>query len=110
MCIICTRKHSISHNIAHEHIICKPKSIFAHRCHKFLFLFGVLFIRIFMRLGSNLDTITDSKLHDKIVDFSHKRKYNDNFYPCIVAIATNIPVILMTGFVVQWYRLLLDEF
>ncbi len=34
-------------------IICTPKSIFAYQYHEFLFLFGVLFIRIFMRPGSN---------------------------------------------------------
>ncbi len=36
------------------HIIYTPKSIFAYHYHKFLFLFGVLFIRIFMRQGCYL--------------------------------------------------------
>ncbi len=32
----------------HVRIICKPKSIFSYQYHEFSFLFGVLFIRIFM--------------------------------------------------------------
>ncbi len=36
----------------HVRIIYTPKSIFVYQYHEFSFLFGVLFIRIFMRLGS----------------------------------------------------------
>ncbi len=36
----------------HVHIIYTPKSIFVYQYHEFLFLFGLLFIRIFMRPGS----------------------------------------------------------
>ncbi len=35
----------------HVRLICTPKSIFAYQYHKFSFLFGVLFIRIFMTNG-----------------------------------------------------------
>uniref|UniRef100_A0A673N5K4 Uncharacterized protein n=1 Tax=Sinocyclocheilus rhinocerous TaxID=307959 RepID=A0A673N5K4_9TELE len=41
----------------HMRIICTPKSIFAYQYHEFSFLFGVLFIRIFMRPGSEKHTI-----------------------------------------------------
>ncbi len=37
----------------HVRIIYAPKSIFAYQYHEISFLFGVLFIRIFMRPGSN---------------------------------------------------------
>ncbi len=33
-----------------------PKSIFVYQYHEFSFLFGVLFIRIFMRPGSTITT------------------------------------------------------
>ncbi len=38
----------------HVHIIYTPKSIFAYQYHEVSFLFGILFIRIFMRPGSIL--------------------------------------------------------
>ncbi len=38
----------------HVRIMYTPKSIFAYQYHKFAFLFGLLFIRIFMSPGSIL--------------------------------------------------------
>ncbi len=41
----------------HRRIICTPKSIFVYQYHKFLFLFGILFICIFMRPGSKIHVL-----------------------------------------------------
>ncbi len=48
----------------HLHIICTPKSIFAYQYHEFLFLCGILFIRIFMRPGSTSLVLKDSHSYD----------------------------------------------
>ncbi len=66
-CISCVRQQISYHMHAktayymhakHIRIICMSKSIFADQYHKFSFLFGVLFIRIFMRPGCNFITRT----------------------------------------------------
>ncbi len=57
-------------------------------------------------VGNLLNNLMEHDLND----FWHKRKM-DNFDPCnvLLAIATNIPVLLMTGFVLQGHTCAISE-
>ncbi len=58
----------------HVRIIRTPKSIFAYQYHKFSFLFGILFIRIFMRLGKLVQHTRDFSM-EKMTCFSRNCKF-----------------------------------
>ncbi len=55
----------------HIRIIYTPKSIFAYQYHKFLVLFGILFIHIFMRPGSELTAHQGRFSVNKVCFFLH---------------------------------------
>ncbi len=65
--IICMRKLFY----IHIRIIYTPKSIFAYQYHEFLVLFGILFIHIFMRPGSELTAHQGRFSVNKVFVFLH---------------------------------------